>query len=592
MATIELSGERIEDVARTDLPRACELARELVAANPYDEDAAKLLRDVVERLAQSAPPRPDPDADLPAPLIEAATLLSAAEDEAAEIIVRQYAAEYPNDARAMAMMAEIAARCEFFDDAQRILTRALQVDPDCVDALLGMAKLVNHLSFAQISEDRGEEALTILRRALEIDPTNIHVVSLYSSILVRFRRVKDAIPWYDRLLKLDPTHWLAWSNYAILLNGLGEFGQSIAALRTTVAFNPKYGLAWWEIANLKVSKLFDSDIERMEELLSDPTVDPESRGQIHFALAKAFDQAKRFEDAAEQLKLGNAIKRELEPYDTAKVTSDVANSEKIFTPAFFKQREGLGDPRPDPIFIIGMQRAGTTLVEQILSSHSQVEGTEELFYILQLGTEISQRNPNVSWQLGLARASERELADLGGAYLKWARHHRLSERPLFIDKNPANWRFAGLIATILPNAKIIDVRRNPMDCCFANYTQHYNNGVGYSYSLADAGLYYSDYVRLMRHFADIAPGRIHKLLYDDLVDDLEANVRRLLDYVGLPFEESCLRFYDTDRPVLTPSSQQVRQPINRKGFGRWRSYEPWLGDLQDALGDTLDQWRQ
>src|SRR5206468_284759 len=220
--------------------------------------------------------------------------------------------------------------------------------------------------------------------------------------------------------------------------------------------------------------------------------------------------------------------------------------ETVFTPAFFAQRRGLGDQRPDPIFIIGMQRAGTTLVEQILSSHSQIEGTEELFYILQLATAISLSNPGVSWQEGLARADANKISETGRTYLQWAHLHRRSGRPLFIDKNPTNWRFAGLIATVLPNAKIIDVRRNPMDCCFANYTQHYENGVGHSYSLSTLGRYYSDYVRLMRHFERVAPGRIHRVIYDDLVDDLEASVRALLQYVGLPFEEACLRFYETD----------------------------------------------
>ena len=568
------------------------LRGELVAEQPYDENAAKLLRSLVERLVVETPPRPDPLASLPPELAEASKLLSEVQDEPAEIVLRNYLAEHPNDVRGMAMMAEIAGRCDFFDDAHRILTRALQIDPNSVDALLGLAKLLNHVSFLQQGSDRGDEALEILQRALEIDPSNVDVVSLHSSVLVRFRRVKESVLWYDRLLALDPTHWLAWANYGSLLNSLGHFGQSIAALRIAAAINPKYGLAWWEIANLKISKLFDSDVERMQEILSDPSLDRRSQAHIHFALAKAFDQAGRFEQAAEQLKIGNDIKRELEPYDPEKVTSDVENSERIFTPAFLQLRRNLGNRRPDPIFIVGMQRAGTTLVEQILSSHSQIEGTEELFFILQLGTEISQRNPGLPWQEGLAGADAPALSDLGNAYLRLLQNFRLTDRPFVIDKNPANWRFAGLIATILPNAKIVDVRRNPMDCCFANYTQHYENGVGFSYSLGDAGRYYSDYVRLMRHFDQVAPGKIHRVLYDDLVDDLEGGVRQLLEYLELPFEESCLQFYETDRAVLTPSAQQVREPINRKGFGRWRNYEPWLDELKEALGDTIENWRE
>jgi tetratricopeptide (TPR) repeat protein len=595
MATAELSIASVEELARTDLKEACNRARELVAAEPFDEGAAKLLREVVERYAREAPPQPDPTDDLPPPLQEASRLLSAdqlstEQDEAAEIIVRGYLTEHPNDVRAMAMMAEIASRCDFFDDAEKILKRALEIDPRSVDALLMLVKLINHLSFVE-HRDRGDEALKIVKQALEIDPQNVNGVSLYSSILVRFRRVKEAVPWYDRLLDLNPLHSLAWANYGSLLNSLGNFGKSIAALRTATAINPLYGLPWWEIANLKISKLFASDVERMEEVLDDPLLDPKSRSHIHFALAKAADQSKRFEAAMGHLRIGNEIKCELEPHDPDKVTSDVENSERTFTPQFFESRRRFGNSRPDPIFIVGMQRAGTTLVEQILSSHSQIEGTEELFYILQLGTEISARNPGVPWQIGLERATPEALNDLGAAFLRLSRHFRLTKRPFFIDKNPANWRFTGLIATALPNAKIVDVRRSPMDCCFANYTQHYENGVGFSYSQVGLARYYSDYVRLMRHFDRIAPGKVHRVIYEDLVDDLEGSVRGLLDYLELPFEESCLRFFETDRPVLTPSSQQVRQPINRSGIGRWRNYEHWLGQLQQGLGDVLGDWR-
>ena len=578
--------------AGPDSRSACEVARETVAARPFDEDAARLLTETVTRLRGETPPQPGYEDTLPPPLAEASRLLAAEQDEPAEIILRRYLAEYRDDVRAMAMMAEIAGRCDFHDKARKILDRALEIDPRSIDALLGLAKLLNHLAYLQQGGDRGEEALAVLERALAIDPANAQVVSLYSSILVRFRRAKEAIAWYDRLLALEPLHWMAWSNYGMLLNSLGDFGNSVAALRTAAAINPHFGSAWWEIANLKISRLFPADIERMQAALAEPELDVQSRAQIHFALAKAFDQAKRFEDAAEQLDKGNAIKREVQPYDAETVRSDVDNSERVFTAQFFRERRAFGEPSRDPIFIIGMHRAGTTLVEQILASHSQVEGTEELFCILQLGTEISQRNPGVSWQTGLERADATGLGELGSAFLRLSRQFRLTDRLHFIDKNPANWRFAGLIAAILPNAKIVDVRRNPMDCCYANYSQHYENGVGFSYEQTALGRYYNDYLRLMRHLDRVAPGKIHHLIYDDLVDDLEGGVRALLDYLELPFEDACLRFFETDRAVLTPSAQQVRQPINRSGFGRWRNYEPWLSELQAALGDTLGDWRR
>jgi hypothetical protein len=230
------------------------------------------------------------------------------------------------------------------------------------------------------------------------------------------------------------------------------------------------------------------------------------------------------------------------------------------------------------------------LVEQILASHSAVEATEELFLILRLAGHLDEQAEE-PWQRRLERLAPDVLGALGHGFLTSAARYRTADRPFFIDKNPANWRFIGLIATILPNARIIDVRRNPMDCCFANYAQNYESGVGFSYSQAALGRYYADYVRSMRHFGRVAPGKVHRVIYEDLVDDLESGVRGILDYLGLPFEESCLRFFETERVVLTPSSQQVRQPINRSGIGRSQDYEPWLGDLRNALGETLTDWR-
>lgn len=582
--------EPVDVAARTDLKSACDRARALVAAQPDDEDAAWLLRQAVERLVRETPPRPDEAAALPAPLAEAMRLLSAEQDEPAEIILRRYLAEHRNDVRAMAMMAEIAARCDLFDNARKILQRALEIEPGSVDALLTLARLVKHVGFVE-QRDRGEEALEIIDRILTIDPHNAVAVSLQSSILVRYRRLAESIASFERLLDLDPVQWLAWANFGQMLSSLGRFGDAVAALRTAAAINPLSGVAWWELANLKISTLFAGDVAQMEAVLADAALDPAARSQIHFALAKAYHQDRRFAEAAEQLAHGNAIKRRLQPDDPQQISADVDESERIFTPDFFAQRRGQGDPRPDPIFIVGIQRSGTTLVEQILASHSAIEGTEELFVILQLATELADRNPGLTWQQALARARPDVLHALGEGFLRLAQQYRSSERPFFIDKNPANWRFTGLIAAILPNAKIIDVRRDPMDCCFANYAQHYENGVGFSYSQTGLGRYYADYVRLMRHFDRIAPGQVHRLVYEDLVDDLEGNVRRLLEFLGLPFEPECLRFFETERAVLTPSAQQVRQPINRSGIGRWRSYEPWLGELRQALGTTLDDWR-
>ncbi len=581
----------IEALAATDLPAACARARTLVANNPYDEPAARLLTGLVSTYAANPPAPSSREADYPPELRKAYNHLNAHEDEQAELLLRAYLASNREDVRAMAMMAEIAARCDLFDNALKILVRAEQINPRSVDVLLALGKLSNHLSYLEHSDDRGDEALKFLARALEVEPDNVKVASLYSSILVRFRRFEESLVWYDRLLELDPMHWLAWTNYGMMLTTLGRFGDSLAALRTATAINPIGGMAWWEIANLKISNFFDADRERMLQSVADPAIDPVSKSQIHFALARAFEQAGDLPQAAEQLQLANAIKRELEPHDADDITTDVDESIKTFTPAFFADRTGFGDPRPDPIFIVGLQRSGTTLIEQILASHSAIEGTEELFILLQIARELSERHPGQSWQAALAGRPNQDVQAMGAGLLNLAKHHRVTDAPFFIDKNPTNWRLAGLILTMLPNAKIIDVRRNPMDCCFANWAQYYENGLGFSYSLDTLGRFYADYVRLMRHFDQAANGRIHRVIYDDLVDDFEPNVRAIFDYLELPFEDACLRFYETERAVLTPSAHQVRRPINKSGLGRSERYGPYLGELRSALGDALTNWR-
>lgn len=582
----------IEELSSTDLYEACTRARKLVAGNPYDEASAELLDRLMSRFAASAPPSPDRLAGLSAELREVANLLNAEKDEEAEILLRSYLAENQDDVRAMAMMAEIASRCELYDDAQRILMRALELDPRSIDVLLGLAKLLNHRSFVEgRSEDRGREALSFLDQALEVEPDNVKVVSLYSSILVRFRRLNESIPWYERLTTLDPMNWLAWTNYGLMLKSLGKFGEAVAAYRAATAVSPEVGLAWWELGNLKLSRYFDFDVSKMHAMLGDERVDIRSRAHLHFALARAYDQRKDYAEAAEQLELGNALKRDIEPYDPEGQARDIDASIRVFTQPFIESRRIYGDPHKDPIFIVGMQRSGTTLVEQILSSHSQIEGTEELGILLQLIKEMGARFPDLAWQDALASQPPIEIRGMGEGVFRLARQFRVENSPFFIDKNPTNWRVTGLILTIVPNARIIDVRRNPMDCCFANWSQHYENGLGFSYGLDTLGRYYADYVRLMRHFSEVVPGRIHRVIYDDLVDDFETNARAIFDYLRLPFEESCLRFFETERVVMTPSAQQVRQPINRSGLGRSERYAPYLGELREALGDTLTNWR-
>ncbi len=319
----------------------------------------------------------------------------------------------------------------------------------------------------------------------------------------------------------------------------------------------------------------------------------EDRFHFHFALGKAAEDAKEYADSFGHYATGNRLRQEAVPYDGDTITENVRRSRALFTPDFFAARRGAGSPAPDPIFIVGLPRSGSTLVEQILSSHSAIEGTMELPDVVGIVKELSgrHRRSEVSKYPEVLESLEPDaLRELGERYLQQTRVQRKTDAPYFIDKLPNNWAHVGLIHLILPNAKIIDARRHPLSCCFSGFKQHFARGQNFTYSLADIGRYYADYVALMAHYDAVLPGRVHRVFYERMVDDTESEVRRLLDYCGLPFEDACLRFYENDRAVRTASSEQVRQPIFRDAVEHWRNYEPWLDPLKAALGPVLDAY--
>ena len=314
---------------------------------------------------------------------------------------------------------------------------------------------------------------------------------------------------------------------------------------------------------------------------------------IVFALGKALEDAGEWAGSFEHYQAGNALRRERLSYDADETTAHVARSKALFTPAFFAGRSGAGSPAPDPIFVIGLPRSGSTLVEQILSSHSKVEGTMELPDIASIARRLGgerREGEEPAYPGVLADLTPEQLKALGEEYLERTRIQRKTGRPLFIDKMPNNFAHIGLIHLILPNAKIVDVRRHPLACCFSGFKQHFARGQGFTYDLTDIGRYYADYAALMAHVDAVLPGRAHRVIYEQLVEDPETEIRRLLAYCGLEFEPACLSFHETARPVRTASSEQVRQPLYRDGLDQWRHYEPWLGPLKAALGRTLETW--
>ncbi|QYE34627.1 sulfotransferase [Polymorphobacter sp. PAMC 29334] len=514
-------------------------------------------------------------------LIDAAMALAEARLAVAERILRPRLKRRPTDVAAMRMLAELAGRLGRYRDAETLLRRALDLAPSFREARFNLATILHRRT-------RSAEALDEIARLLALDPGNPSYRNLRAAALARLGDFDAALAVYADLLADHPRQPKGWMSYGHALKTVGRQAEAIAAYREAIAQAPALGEAYWSLANLKTVAFSDEDVAAMTLALADARLAVEDRLHLHFALGKALgdrgDPAASFAQYVE----GNAIRAGQLKYDAAETTAAVARARAFFTAEMFAARAGQGDPATDPIFIIGMPRSGSTLIEQILSSHPAVEGTSELPDIPALAWQVGERD-GASSVTGYPEAlATADLAALGADYLARAKVQRKTARPRFIDKLPNNWLHAGMIRLILPNATIIDARRSPMACGWSNFTQHFARGQGFSYSLADMGAYYRDYVGLMDHFDAAQPGAIHRLDHEALVADSEREVRRLLDYCGLDFDPACLRFWETERAIRTPSSEQVRRPISAAGLDQWRVYDQWLGPLREALGPLAD----
>ncbi len=428
---------------------------------------------------------------------------------------------------------------------------------------------------------------------LESDPGNPAHANLRAAALGRIGGYDEALALYEELTRRFPDHAKLWMSYGHMLKTVGRQEDGIAAYRRALAADPGLGEIWWSLANLKTIRFDAADRSAMEAALvaAEPESDAraDDRLHLHFALGKAYDDSDEHEPAFRHYAAGNAIRSAQLGYRAAETRATVDAIIAASTAEFFAARAGAGDPAPDPIFILGMPRAGSTLIEQILSCHSAIEGTMELPDIpaLALGLGRETKQDGRRWIEALAEAPHAQLAELGAAFLDRTAVQRKTGKPFYIDKLPNNWLYTVFIRLILPNAKIIDARRAPLDCCFSNFRQHFAKGQAFSYGLADVGAYYRDYVRLMAHIDAVQPGRVHRVVHEALLDEPEAEVRKMIAYLGQPFEEACMAFHANARAVRTASSEQVRRPINRDGVGQWQPYEEWLGPLKDALGPVL-----
>jgi tetratricopeptide (TPR) repeat protein len=513
----------------------------------------------------------------PQRLIDAALALHDNRLSEAEPLLKTHLKEDPFDVQAIRMLAELAGRIGRYRDAENLLRRAVELSP-------GFTAARANLAIVLYRQNRPDEAIAELDLVLEEEPENPGHANLKAAALARIGGFDDAIALYEEVLKSAPRQPKVWMSYGHMLKTVGRQADGVAAYRRSIALMPELGEAWWSLANLKTVKFDDDDIAAMEAALARADISDEDRFHLDFALGKAFEDRRQAAEAFAHYAAGNRLRGTKIAYDADETEALVDRSIQLFTPDFFAARAAAGYDAPDPIFILGMPRAGSTLVEQILSSHSRVEGTSELPDI----PILARRWADYPDRLGVVPHDR--LRALGEEYLQRTRIQRRTDRPLFIDKLPNNWAHVPLIHLILPNATIIDARRHPLGCCFSNYKQHFARGQAFSYSLDDMGRYYRDYVRLMAHVDTALPGRVHRVTYENMVDDTEAEVRALLAACGLDFEPACLEFHKTDRAVRTASSEQVRQPIFREGTEAWKAFEPWLDPLKAALGDVLEAY--
>ena len=566
---------------------AVEALRRAVAANRDLAEAWKALGDLLFASGDAAGAEAAFKAyaraavDDPA-LAPAAEAIFADDPGLAERLLRAHLQARPGDTAAQQMLAQACGQLGRHEAAQDLLAACLAADPENLGARFQLAE-------ALFRQEKAAEAISHLKALSGRAPQEPAYRNLLAACLGMVGEYAAAIELYEGLLADYPRHPRIWLNYGHALRTVGRRDGAVAAYRQCIDLAPGLGDAYWSLANLKTGSIGGLEAA-MQGQLARPDLGDDDRLHLHYALGKALEDRGEAEAAFGQYAAGAALRRKALRYDAEETSALTRRSIALFTPAFFRARQGAGSASDAPIFVVGLPRSGSTLVEQILASHSRVEGTMELPDIALIAKGLMQRE-GASYPDLLARLEPGELASLGEAYIARTQVQRKSGRPFFIDKTPNNFHHIGLIQLILPNARIIDARRHPLGAGFSAFKQHFAHGHAFSYELTDLGRYYRDYVALMDHFDAVLPGRIHRVIYEDLVEDTEREVLRLLEHCGLPFEPGCLKFYENARAVRTVSSEQVRRPIFREGLDQWRAYEPWLEPLKAALGPALAGWR-
>jgi tetratricopeptide (TPR) repeat protein len=528
---------------------------------------------------------------LPAEVLQASSLFSDGDLLPAEGIIRAFLLKHGNHIEGMRLLGRIGYERDVLDDAELLLESVLKLAPDYRAARADYARVL-------LKRQKHLAARAQLEQLLKLEPNNREYLKKYGAACIGLGDYEPIIGLYRRLLSdavdveenSDLHLWIAHS-----LKTLGRQQEAIEDYHAAIATRPDFGDAWWSLANLKTYRFSETEIERMQAAQSAPGTPTVDRYHLSFALGKAFEDRDQFAESWQYYEHGNALKHAEIRYLPQINEINTRLQQTVCTAEFFAARKGWGAPDPDPIFIVGLPRSGSTLIEQILASHSQVEGTQELADIQRVVMDLRGRAAdleNPRFPGVLAELSAADFRRFGERFMTDTRVYRKSGLPFFIDKMPNNFRYIGLIKLMLPNARIIDARREPMACCFGNLKQLFSSGQEFSYSIEDIARYYRTYMELMRHWNAALPGYILKIQHEDVVDDLEGSVRRILDFCDLPFESACLEFHKTARSVRTASSEQVRQPIFRESLEQWKNYEPWLGPLKEALGDALVRYRE
>lgn len=523
---------------------------------------------------------------LPPEIVRAGSLFSDGDLASAEEILSAYLNKVGNHVEAFRLLARIKQQCKALDDAERLLEAALQIAPNYRAARLDYVRVL-------LDGQRYLQAHEVAGSLVELEPENRDLLSLYAAACVGLGRHQCAIDVYRRLVADPPSSAELHVALGHSLKNVGQQNEAISSYQAAANAKPSFGDAYWSLANLKTYRFSEEEIACMRAQESSPAIREIDRCHFCFALGRAYENRKQYAESWQFYERGNALKRGATRCDPDGNEINTRKQIEVCTAEFFAARGECGAKDPDAIFIVGLPRSGSTLIEQILASHSKVDGTQELPDIPRIarGLDGPRPDPYTSrYPEGLANLGVDEFCTLGKRYMKDTRAYR-GAKPFFIDKMPNNFRHIGLIHLMLPNAKIIDVRREPMACCFSNLKQLFASGQEFSYSMEDIARYYRTYIDLMRHWDAVLAGRVLRVCYEDVVEDLERNVRRILEFCELKFEPACLEFYKVDRSVATASSEQVRQPVYREGLLQWRNYEPWLEPLKCHLDDALARYR-